>query len=120
MFYYYPKITLQSSGSKSKSKSEPHIPIPILFDFDNDFDFEKISKARLREEMSNGRRFRNIREQVAWPRRRVLDHLRGKEGRLSIIEDDDLIPEDAEWDYLYRIESGTNVQQFPELEKPDN
>ena len=86
----------------------------------NDFDFEKISKARLREEMSNGRRFRNIREQVAWPRRRVLDHLRGKEGRLSIVEDDDLIPENAEWDYLYRIESGTNVQQFPELEKTDN
>lgn len=85
----------------------------------NNFDFEKISKARIQEEMSHGRRFRNIRAQVAWPRQRVLDHLRGKEGRLCIVEDDDLIPEDAEWDYLYRIESGRNVQQFPELEKPE-
>jgi len=82
-----------------------------------DYVLEEKSKSQVIEEKNKGRRFQNIRDEVSWPRRRVLAHLRAGGRSLSIIDDEGPLLEDAEWDYLYRIETGTNEDRFPELKK---
>ena len=78
-------------------------------------EFEKAARDQVAADRAKGHRFSGIREQVAWPKRKILNYLRGKEGRLSVIEEGEGLLKEVDWDFLYRIESGANVQGFPEL-----
>ena len=47
-------------------------------------EFEKGARDQVVADRAKGQRFPGIREQVAWPKRKILNYLRGKEG-LSLI-----------------------------------